>query len=251
MRNEIKNFFDVAAVGRDLKFATDPILEYEQEIRWRLVSSMLDAKPGELILDVGCGTGRDLIELAKTGCRCIGIDFSSKMIEEARKELLKNAITTAELESGDATNLRFPDKMFDKVFASEVLEHIPNYDRAISEMARVLKPSGYLVITTPNRRSLYGFDRYIIREKLLRMKSAHPYDAWKTFDELATALNNNGFAIAGFSGGCYIPGSLLPRWTPKIIKRVLVSVGRVSENWLSRVFPRNGYILAIKATKSS
>jgi ubiquinone biosynthesis O-methyltransferase len=247
--NEIRNFFDRAAIDRDIKFAMDPVLEYEQKVRSRMVISLLDAKPDELILDVGCGTARDLIELVKTGCKCIGIDFSGKMIEESRKELSKNGITAVELETGDATNLMFPDRMFDKVFASEVLEHIPDYNRAISEMARVLKPSGCLVITTPNRRSIYGFDRYVIREKLLKRKWPHPYDSWKTFDELASALNSNGFTITSFSGVCYIPGSLVPRCIPKIIKKLLVTVGGTLEGLLSKMFPKNGYILAIKAVK--
>lgn len=249
MANEIKDFFDRAAIGREQKFAIDPILEYEQKVRSQMVISMLDAKPDELILDVGCGTGRDLIELVKTGCKCIGIDFSGKMIEESKKELSKNGITAVELETGDATNLRFPDRMFDKVFASEVLEHIPDYNRAISEMARVLKPSGCLVITTPNRRSIYGFDRYVIREKLLRRKWPHPYDSWKTFGELVSALGNNGFTIVKCLGGCYIPGSLVPRCIPKIVKKLLVTVGGTLEGLLSKMFPKNGYILAIKAVK--
>lgn len=249
MADEIKDFFDRAAIGRDLKFAIDPILEYEQKVRSRTVISMLDAKPSELILDVGCGTGRDLIQLAKTGCTCIGIDFSSKMIEESREELSKNGITAVELEIGDATNLRFPDRMFDKVFASEVIEHIPDYSNAISEMARVLKPAGYLVITTPNRRSIYGFDRYVIREKFLRRNWPHPYDSWKTFDELVSALNNNGFTITSFTGACYIPGSLVPRCFPKIMKKLLVTIGGIFESSLSRMLPKNGYILAIKAVK--
>jgi ubiquinone biosynthesis O-methyltransferase len=249
--NEIKDFFDRAAIDRDLKFTMDPLLEYEQKIRSRIVISLLDAKPNELILDVGCGSGRDLIQLVKMGCKCIGIDFSGKMIEESRKELSKNGITAVELEIGDATNLRFPDRMFDKVFASEVLEHIPNYNKAISEMARVLKPAGYLVVTTPNRRSIYGFDRYVIREKLLGRKWPHPYDSWKIFDELKSALSNNGFTIVSFTGGCYIPGSLVPRCVPKIMKKLLVTIAGASEGRLSKMFPKNGYILAIKAVKTS
>jgi ubiquinone biosynthesis O-methyltransferase len=251
MIDKIKDYFDKAAVNRNIKFASDPILEYQQTVRSRMVISMLEAKPNEVILDVGCGNGRDLIQLATKGCKCVGIDLSSKMIEEARKELLKNNIEGVKLEIGDATNLRFSNQIFDKVFASEVLEHIPDYNKAISEMARVLKPSGCLVITTPNRRSLYGFDRYVISEKILKRKSRHPYDAWKTFNELASALNNNGFKIVSFSGVCYIPGSLVPGNIPKILKKLVVFlIGRL-EPWLSKILPKNGYILAIKAVKTT
>ncbi len=249
MIDEIRVFFDRAAIGRNLKIAMNPIIEYEQTVRSRMVISMIDPKPDELILDMGCGNARDLIQLAKKDCRCMGIDLSINMIKEAREELSKNCIKGVELEVGDATNLRFSDEMFDKAFASEVLEHIPDYNRAISEVARVLKPAGCLVVTTPNRLSWYGFDRYIIYEKLFRRKSRHPHDAWKTFDELASALDNNGLKIVSFSGVCYIPGSIIPYRLPKIMKKALVIFVGNLEPWLSKIFPKNGYMLAIKAIK--
>lgn len=249
-KEKIRDFFDNAAIQRNLRIRMDPIVEYEHRVRSRMVVFMVDAKPNELILDVGCGNARDLIQIAKKGARCIGIDLSPKMIQEARKELLKHGISNVRLEIGDATELVFPDKMFDKVYASEVLEHISNYARAISEMARVLRPGGYLVVTTPNRRSLYGFDRYVIGEKLIRRKSRHPYDAWKTFDELTSALDDNGLKINSFSGVCYMPGSIISYRLPKIMKKLLVIVVGKLEPWLSKIFPKNGYLLAIKAIKN-
>ena len=249
MMTEVKTFFDKKSIDRNLVTTRDPVLKYEQEVRSRIVLSMLDPKSGEVVLDVGCANGRDLIQLAQSGCKSIGIDLSDKMIDEARKELLNRHITTAEAETGDATNLRFSDETFDKVFASEVLEHIPNYDRAISEMARVLKPAGHLVITTPNRRSIYGFDRYVIYQTLLRRKWHHPYDAWKTFNELASALDNNGFTIVSVSGICYLPGFLVSYRLPGFMKKILVSLVGTFEPCLSRLLPKNGYFLAIKAAK--
>lgn len=245
----IRDFFDKMATDRNSTLVRNPIIKYEQMVRSRMVISMVDAKPNEVVLDVGCGNARDLIPLSKTACKCTGIDFSSKMIEEARKILSKNCTEGVGLEIGDATNLRFADGTFDKVYASEVLEHIPDYSRAISEMARVLKPNGCLVITTPNRRSWYAFDRYIIYEKLLRRKPRHPYDAWKSFDELASALVDNGLKIVSFAGVCYMPGSVISYHLPKIMKKVLVSLVGSLEPWLSKKLPKSGYLLAIKTLK--
>jgi ubiquinone biosynthesis O-methyltransferase len=251
MTNKIKDFFDEMATDRNAKIAGNLIVEYEQKVRSQMVVSMIEAKPGELILDAGCGNARDLIQLAKKGCKCIGVDFSADMIEEARKELLKNHIESAEVEVGDLNCLRFDDAMFDKVYASEVLEHIPDCNRAVSEMARVLRPGGRLVVTTPNRHSWYGFDRYIICDKILRIKSHHPYDAWKTFDEISFVLNNNGLEIANCAGICYIPGSLVPYRLPKIMAKPLVRLVSLLEPWLSRTFPKSGYSIAVKAIKKS
>lgn len=247
--NKIKIFFDKMAIDRNLRIAKNPIIEYEQIVRSQMVISIVDPQANELILDVGCGNARDLIHLSRTGCKCVGTDLSSNMIEEARKELEMNGISGVDLEVGDAINLSFPDETFNKVFASEVLEHIPNYPEAVSEMARVMKSGGTLVITTPNRHSMYGFDRYAIYERFLRKKWSHPYDAWKTYDEVASAIDGSGLRIVNVSGICYIPGFTITYGLPRFIKNsLLLFVGRLEES-LSKAFPKNGYMLCIKAIK--
>jgi ubiquinone biosynthesis O-methyltransferase len=249
MADEIRDFFDEMAIERNEVIASNLIIDYEQTVRSQMVISMIDPKPQEVILDGGCGNARDLIQLAPHGCKCLGIDFSPNMIEEAKKELATRNIQRVEVEVGDLTNLRFSDQTFDKVFASEVLEHVPDYRKAVSEMARVLKPGGTLVVTTPNRHSLYGFDRYIICQRILRLKHRHPSDEWKTFKELASALENNGLEIVRSAGVCYIPGFLVPYHLPTALKKLLITIVRRVEAWLSRTLPHSGYVLAIKAVK--
>ncbi len=249
--SKIKNFFNKAAINRNVKIAAKPIVKYEQTVRAQMVMSLLDPKQNEFILDVGCGSGRDIVTLAQKKCRCIGFDVSKNMIEEARKELLKNNISDVELKIGDVINLDFSNEMFDKVFASEVLEHVPDCNKAVSEMSRVLKPGGALVITTPNRYSMYGFDRYVILGKMLKRKWPHPYDEWKTYSSLALAIKNNGLKIIRVYGICYIPGFILSYRLPKLLQRILVGVIKTVEPILSIVFSRNGYMLAIKAKKET
>jgi len=250
MSNEITDFFDEKAAVRNLTTTSDPVLAYEQLVREQMVMSMLAPKSTEAILDVGCANGRDLMLLSQKGCKCSGIDFSSNMIEEAKKDFLKNNIEGINVEVDDATQLRFSAETFDKIYASEVLEHIPNWDKAISEMRRVLKSGGCLVITTPNRRSWYGFDRYVIWEKLLQKKWSHPYDAWKTFKELSSTLDANEFKIVEVAGICYLPGYIISYHVPRVMKKCLVSCVRKLEPWLSKKFPTKGYSIAIKAVKS-
>jgi len=246
--NKITDFFDEMAGDRNLVL-TDPVLDYEQTVRSHMIMNMLDPKAGETILDVGCANARDLIPLCKKGCKCTGIDFSSSMIEEAKKDLSKNHITDVQVEVGDATNLRFPDKSFDKVYASEVLEHIPDYAKAVSELSRVLKPGGWVVISTPNRHSWHGFDRYFIWQTFFRKKWRHPYDEWKTYKELASILESNAFKIERVGGICYLPGFLISYHLPRILKKGLVRLVSTIEPWLSRNWPKIGYSIAIKAIK--
>jgi len=249
MANDIRDFFDEAATDRNARLAGNLIVQYEQTVRSQMVLSMIAPRADEVVLDAGCGNARDLIQLAASGCKCVGIDFSPNMIEEAKKELATRNIQRVELEVGDLTNLRFCDQTFDKVFASEVLEHVPDYRKAVSEMARVLKPGGTLVVTTPNRHSLYGFDRYVICHRILRLKHRHPYDEWKTFKELASALENNGLEIVRSAGVCYVPGFLVPYHLPTALKKLLIAIVRRVEPWLSKALPTSGYVLAVKAVK--
>jgi ubiquinone/menaquinone biosynthesis C-methylase UbiE len=251
MSDPITNFFDNMADERNRVMAENAIVEYEQERRSAGVLSFLDPQAGELILDVGCGNARDIIPILKKGSRIVGIDLSPRMISEAHSELSRHSLSGYELEVGDATKLRFPDSYFDKVIASEVIEHIPDWHAALQEMFRVLKQKGCLVLSTPNRKSWYGFDRYIVYEKMLRRKWDHPCDQWKTYRELEAALASSGFSIIEKRGICYVPGFIIPYFVfPRSLKRSLIKLVRKIEKRLSHSLPTNGYVLCIKAIKT-
>ena len=117
----------------------------------------LGLAPGDKVLDLGCGEGRHVHGLYMLGGLDIyGVDLDEPSLKKAEEGLvfLPNAdtdITTkTTFEPGDATALRFEDNTFDAVICSEVLEHLPDYDAAIREMRRVLKPTGKLCITVPH-----------------------------------------------------------------------------------------------------
>lgn len=247
--NDIKKFFNKKAFNREQITENKPIVAYEQKMRSKTVISMLSPKVNEKILEVGCGSGRDIVLIAQKGATCIGVDSSINMVKETQKELKNRNINGVTINLGDATQLMFPDEVFDKILCSEVIEHIPDYEKAISEMARVLKPSGCLVLSTPNRNSIYGFERYVLMEKILKKKWFHPYDSWKTFKELSNVLKNNGFRMDSFLGVCYIPGFIVSYRLPSLIKKILVFFIANVENILSRILPKNGYMIAIKAIK--
>jgi SAM-dependent methyltransferase len=109
---------------------------------------LLRLRPGERILDVGCGCGDDLRELATlvtpNGC-AVGIDSSQSMIDEARQ---RNAGCELPLqfELGDAAHLRWHSDYFDACRADRVFQHLPDPERALNEMLRVLKPGGRVLI---------------------------------------------------------------------------------------------------------
>ena len=101
--------------------------------------------PGEKILDVGVGTGLSL-PLFPRHCKVVGIDLSSAMLKKARQKIKKLDLDHIELMEMDAMKLNFPDNTFDKVFISHVVSVVPDPYRVMSEVKRVCKKNGRIVL---------------------------------------------------------------------------------------------------------
>src|SRR5437879_9758152 len=101
--------------------------------------ALLDLKPGDAVLDVGCGPASDVLELERvvgpTG-RTVGVDVSEAMVEEARRRATA-AGSRAQFEVAPAESLPFPDATFDAVRTERVLMHVADPARAVDEIARV------------------------------------------------------------------------------------------------------------------
>lgn len=104
---------------------------------------------GKKILDAGCGKGRFSKILRTKGAVATGLDLSDKLLAEA-KALYKDI----EFVKGSVSKIPFSDNSFDCVFCIEVLEHLPNTQKAIEEMIRVCKKSGKIIIIEKNKLSL-------------------------------------------------------------------------------------------------
>ncbi|MGO8814705.1 MAG: class I SAM-dependent methyltransferase [Terriglobia bacterium] len=128
-------------------------------------------------LDVGCGVGAAAREIAgTTKLEVTGIDIDPKQIETARNG---PARTNLEFRVMDATRLDFRDGEFDIVAASMVTHHIPNWERALSEMVRVLRTGGYLIFSDFVFRSWFAK----IGQRLLRFAG---FPSTSALDSLAT-----------------------------------------------------------------
>jgi SAM-dependent methyltransferase len=116
----------------------------------------LGLRPGERVLDMGCGAGRHAFEMYRRGADVLALDMDadelatvSEWFAAMREEGSVPAGAEADVKQGDALDLPFPDGEFDRVVAAEVLEHIPDDNRAISELVRVLRPGGTIAVTVP------------------------------------------------------------------------------------------------------
>lgn len=102
---------------------------------------------GRDVLEVGCGTGLILQRLACLARTARGVDLSEGMLAKARARGL-------DVVQGDATRLPFPDASFDVVVSFKVLAHVQDIRAAMAEMARVVRPGGYVAVEFYNRRSI-------------------------------------------------------------------------------------------------
>ncbi|MDO9352457.1 MAG: methyltransferase domain-containing protein, partial [Solirubrobacteraceae bacterium] len=116
--------------------------------------------PGERVLDVACGTGCVALAAAQTvGAegRVLGVDLSGAMVDVARQQAALRALTGVAFERMDAEELTLPDASFDVVLCALGLMYMPDPERAVREMRRVLRPGGRLVLAVWGERARCGW----------------------------------------------------------------------------------------------
>jgi SAM-dependent methyltransferase len=141
--------------------------------RRRVIWALLDRAevgPSPRILDAGCGTGRNLAEFGRLGA-AEGVDISAQAVEFCRQRGLPG-VREAVIE-----DLPFEDARFDLIFATDVIEHLPEDLPALGELRRVATPEARLVVTVPaynwlwseHDRSYHHYRRYtrpVLRERM-------------------------------------------------------------------------------------
>ena len=123
----------------------------------------LGLRSGDLVLDLGCGFGRHAYEALRRGASVVACDLGVDELRQVRAiaGVMHDAghvgptevgVGTVVLETanGDAQRLPFADGAFDRVIASEVMEHIDDDDTAMAELTRVLRPGGTIAVTVPS-----------------------------------------------------------------------------------------------------
>jgi SAM-dependent methyltransferase len=110
---------------------------------------VLGLRPGDRVLDLGCGAGRHAFEAARRGGVVTAVDLDLGELKHVRDVGQAEPSAAAEAVNADALRLPFPDATFDRVIASEVMEHIGDDRAAARELARVLRPGGSIAVTVP------------------------------------------------------------------------------------------------------
>ncbi len=145
--------------------------------------SLLNLKEGDKALDVGCGTGEDVVALAKivgTSGRAVSIDNSETMILEARKRTAELNITNVDFKVGSADRIDFPDETFNACRADRVFQHLQDPKKALSEIIRVTrKGSGRITIFDPDWDTLVIDSKFKeTTRRILQMRSDSFRNGW-------------------------------------------------------------------------
>jgi 2-polyprenyl-6-hydroxyphenyl methylase / 3-demethylubiquinone-9 3-methyltransferase len=198
-----------------------------------VLAGQIGAEPAGLrVLDIGCGGGFLAEEFAALGCLVSGVDPSPVSIDAARAHAAGRGLRIG-YRVGVGEELPFPDAAFGVACCCDVLEHVADLERVISETARVLEPGGLFLFDTINRT---------LRSKLLAVKvvqqwpltrltdvAVHDWDMFITPAELTAVLERHRLAPAEVTG-------LGARANPLAVLRGYASarLGRITYGELSR-----------------
>jgi len=236
----IKDFYE-HLYGNDQ--IINPAYKIYDELRINIIERFLVRK-NMRILVIGCGNRND-IKLFKKFSKPVLFDLSIKAVQSIDKDF--------KVINADALSIPLADNSFDEIVCSEVLEHIPNVEMAISEISRVLKPDGNLIVSTPNWISLFGLMRWLMELITNQMISSdnQPYDDWKTIWKLKRELSPY-FHIDIVKGVWYLPPlHFRGRGLPKSLTNFIYTLFSPFEKLFSNLVPFLGHLIILKCSKSS
>ncbi len=155
--------------------------------------------PNSLILDYGCGPGRDCIKFAKAGHNVVGIDLCIEMLEKAKevRDITKDLSVSPVYLKMDIEKLNFKDNYFDAIWSTASLLHLKRsaVQGAVDEMYRVLKPGGLVFVSVKKIIGKSEEKRYDSRYGLTEESGLFKQFTYFEPSELEDVLRNSGFNI--------------------------------------------------------
>jgi ubiquinone/menaquinone biosynthesis C-methylase UbiE len=168
-----------------------PIGELVAGTQARVLANLIGTLRNRVILDVGTGTGRAALLLARGGANVTGVDASEEMLAVARQRADAEGVPVRFL-TGDAHALNFPDRSFDVAVCLRVIMHAPDWRRCIGELCRVAER--LVVVDYPSARSVAAIQARARRLVHALGADTEPYRVF-TDREIAEAFAAHGFQI--------------------------------------------------------
>jgi ubiquinone/menaquinone biosynthesis C-methylase UbiE len=158
-------------------------------------------KKGQNILEVGSATGVFSFEYEKYGINLTSIDLSPENIKWSKKKAKKKN-SSIDFQIADVENLPFPENYFDGILSFSTLRYVPNIDKALQELFRVLKPGGFIIIDFPNKKCPWFGG---LKKKVLGRE--HIFDNHYYINDIKKMMGKTNFKDIKFERGLFIPKS--------------------------------------------
>lgn len=195
---------------------SNAIIRWIERQRVRAIRDLLQVKPGERVLEVGCGAG-NVLEQIPTG-NLFGLDLSTFLLAKSQRRLRSRQ---AHLIQANAQQIPFPSGWFDKLFCTEVLEHVIEPRQVLKEMLRTAQDDAVIVISVPNEavinRLKGGVQKAGIGRLFFRQEKAGKYtvpekmtDEWHLHDFDLAYLQNLLDGLLDIVAIRAIPSRILP-----------------------------------------
>jgi SAM-dependent methyltransferase len=195
------------------------------ELRLSALTRLVEAKPGDRVLDLGCAAGALTHFFSETGAKVVGVDAEPRAIAKAR-----SLFPALEFVEADVASLPFTDESFDKAVAGDLVEHLDDetFAAMLREAHRVIVPGGTLSIYTPNPRHV--IERLKARNLVLAQNPTHI--GLRTSEELGRMLRAAKYDVERVE------------WTPSFVRGL-----RTVERTLGPRFESWRYRLCVRAQK--
>lgn len=184
-----------AKYGAKYEFATREFFDeverhrYEEYAPWMPSVMGFDQFKGKRLLEVGCGMGTDLLQFARGGAFCTGVDLTPRSVEISSLHFGLYDMR-ADFVLGDGERLPFANESFDVVYSNGVLHHTPDTAQAVRELHRVLRPNGVAKVMLYHRNSLYYWTEIILHRGVLRghfLRGHSPEEIMSRYVEYSSA----------------------------------------------------------------
>jgi SAM-dependent methyltransferase len=195
---------------------------------------------GKNILEVGVGAGTDLLQFARAGAQCHGVDLTDAAIQMSRARLAMYGFD-CDLRRVDAEVLPFPDDAFDVVYSWGVIHHSAHPERIVGEIRRVLKPGGEFIGMMYGRRSVLVFKLWV-RHGLLVGRP------WRRFADVLwhhqESVGTKAYTVPELH-------ALFSQFASVAAEPIITPYDRSRwPRWLSKYFPNSwGWFITLRAVK--
>lgn len=171
---------------------------YETNRRLEIIFNQLVSKEeieGSKLLDAGCGTGWFSKKACELGANVTSMDLGGNLMEQVKEKCNATMVT------GSVLDMPFEENTFDVIINTEVIEHTPYPQKAVSELSKVLKPDGLLILTVPNKIWKWS----VLFANTLKFRPYQGYENWPGFFQLKRWLNRYNLVIEHYYGFNLIP----------------------------------------------